>query len=705
MFYQDTVEVDNNVTRGLDREIQIDMDSLNGNSTHISCDAVILHYLGLDHIGHYQGPKSALLHPKLLEMDGIIEKVYNHVNLLDDKRCNGNYSECGTLIVVTGDHGMNELGNHGGSSLKEISTALMLIDPKWENISTKNYFQQVNQVDLIPSLVQLFNLSIPKNSLGTIIPSVLNLLEIDELLRAYQINANQLLHVLKGNSVFWENNTPQTEEIQTIWENYQAISEGLRISYSPKTTLDSKLHQHEVLVKEYEALVTSISKQFVILLTEYDLSKLFFGIFLLSCSCISFFICFYFVKHWFYQYTLVHIIEFMMYFSGIVLFYVSLFASSLVEEEHQTWYFLVNTFLICYIPICYFSSNENKKIVLKKSIKQIIILFIIQRLMRSWNQTGVKWVHLMDIGDVLEEVFFPYLLMISILVSILIILIYSFTIQPSNVFHSILFRLSTLFCCITLLITKFFHVDHQIILSLGLTQDIITKMIQFSYISLVIQIYLFIFYPGSKINRQSKNEFIYHILFNILILMMFLHKPKNQLLLILMILHASQLRKLYDWLNLCFDNKDTFAFCIIRVGILSYSFSKFSYFIFGNSNSLASIDIAGAYTGLDNYSEWFVGLFAGIILYTGPIIYGFVTLDYILSLNNRAQRIQFVMLLQILWGLIHSWLLLIFTCVITILREHLFIWSVFSPKFIFESMHTGYFLCNSIILFMIYFIL
>jgi ethanolaminephosphotransferase len=43
---KDTVEVDNNVTRHLEHEM-----------SSRDWDVLVLHYLGLDHIGHYQGPK------------------------------------------------------------------------------------------------------------------------------------------------------------------------------------------------------------------------------------------------------------------------------------------------------------------------------------------------------------------------------------------------------------------------------------------------------------------------------------------------------------------------------------------------------------------------------------------------------------------------------------------------------------------------
>jgi len=35
----------------------------------------VLHYLGLDHIGHLDGPRSLLVQPKLDEMDSIVQHI------------------------------------------------------------------------------------------------------------------------------------------------------------------------------------------------------------------------------------------------------------------------------------------------------------------------------------------------------------------------------------------------------------------------------------------------------------------------------------------------------------------------------------------------------------------------------------------------------------------------------------------------------
>lgn len=56
--------MDRNVTRHVDVELQRN-----------DWDVLILHYLGLDHIGHLAGPRSPLVQPKLDEMDDIVQRI------------------------------------------------------------------------------------------------------------------------------------------------------------------------------------------------------------------------------------------------------------------------------------------------------------------------------------------------------------------------------------------------------------------------------------------------------------------------------------------------------------------------------------------------------------------------------------------------------------------------------------------------------
>ncbi|PVH22110.1 hypothetical protein CXQ85_004779 [Candidozyma haemuli] len=86
-FVNDFTEVDRNVSRHLERQLKEDFDGL------------ILHYLGVDHIGHTGGPNSLHMPIKLKEMDDVLKMMYE--STLDD--------DDSTLVVIMGDHGMNEV--------------------------------------------------------------------------------------------------------------------------------------------------------------------------------------------------------------------------------------------------------------------------------------------------------------------------------------------------------------------------------------------------------------------------------------------------------------------------------------------------------------------------------------------------------------------------------------------------------------------
>lgn len=114
--------------------------------------------------------------PKQREMDSIVTQVYRAIEQEEHLQS--------TLFILCGDHGMNDAGNHGGSSAGETSPALLFISPKLQalNISRKSpvdvvndlqYYRHVDQTDITPTLSGLLGLPIPLNSLGVFIPEFL----------------------------------------------------------------------------------------------------------------------------------------------------------------------------------------------------------------------------------------------------------------------------------------------------------------------------------------------------------------------------------------------------------------------------------------------------------------------------------------------------------------------------------------------------
>ncbi|KAF9322088.1 major facilitator super transporter protein [Podila horticola] len=230
-FAMDTIEVDNNVTRHVLPELAKD-----------DWDALIFHYLGLDHVGHSGGPKSSLMRPKQAEMDSIVKTIYT---TLTDQHQDGDLP---TLFILCGDHGMNEVGNHGGSSRSEISSAFLFMSPHFELPTTSagikamvdpyraealqdqeeyQYYRSVNQVDLVPTISLLLGLPIPKNSVGKLIPELFDEYSDLEKLRALQINAFQVAEVLKGK-----------------WSDFETEAAALLSTYSPIDEQDQDSDDH-----------------------------------------------------------------------------------------------------------------------------------------------------------------------------------------------------------------------------------------------------------------------------------------------------------------------------------------------------------------------------------------------------------------------------------------------------------------------------
>ncbi|GAA5870375.1 hypothetical protein JCM16303_001979 [Sporobolomyces ruberrimus] len=162
-------------------------------------DIVVAHGLGVDHAGHRFGADHPEMTRKLRETDELLRDV---VNKLDEE----------TLLVVIGDHGMTDRGDHGGDSREEVDAALWiysnarepLVDSSWFDhplssalhplsslysqascssdlgdrfasdwpSKTLSLHRSVSQIDLVPTISLLLGLPVPFGNLGLPIPEV-----------------------------------------------------------------------------------------------------------------------------------------------------------------------------------------------------------------------------------------------------------------------------------------------------------------------------------------------------------------------------------------------------------------------------------------------------------------------------------------------------------------------------------------------------
>ncbi|XP_012941820.1 GPI ethanolamine phosphate transferase 2 [Aplysia californica] len=197
-FVTDYTEVDRNVTRHLPSEL-----------IKNDWDVMILHYLGLDHIGHTAGPSSNLVRPKLGEMDDVIEQIYKSMEKWAEP----------SLLVVCGDHGMTDQGGHGGATPQEVFVPVLFLSPSIKSPVGSKPPGLISQADLCPTLSVLMDVPVPLNSLGKIVTDALVGFSLQQKLSIVHQNAQQAMKILE--------NYVANREKESSYMMYQRASEEM----------------------------------------------------------------------------------------------------------------------------------------------------------------------------------------------------------------------------------------------------------------------------------------------------------------------------------------------------------------------------------------------------------------------------------------------------------------------------------------------
>lgn len=123
---------------------------------------------------------------------------------------------------------------------------------------------------------------------------------------------------------------------------------------------------------------------------------------------------------------------------------------------------------------------------------------------------------------------------------------------------------------------------------------------------------------------------------------------------------------------------------LVQVTTLSLLLQYTSYFALGGTNSISSIDLSLAYNGISGYNAILVGILLFISNWAGPIFWASSTTMLLLGLYFDGDRA----VLQKHISLVTLWTLTGVTAVMAAcvaMRTHLFVWTVFSPKFLYEA--------------------
>lgn len=115
----------------------------------------------------------------------------------------------------------------------------------------------------------------------------------------------------------------------------------------------------------------------------------------------------------------------------------------------------------------------------------------------------------------------------------------------------------------------------------------------------------------------------------------------------------------------------------IEVTITTLIFQYMTFFAFGGSNAISSVDLASGYNGVDSYSVVLVGVLTFASNWAGPIWWA--SQSHRLRPRNPAEQNPSALLT---FHVAMSLVSVMAAC--TALRTHLFIWTVFSPKYLYS---------------------
>ncbi|KAL0869706.1 hypothetical protein ABMA27_005946 [Loxostege sticticalis] len=797
-YVTDYTEVDNNVTRHLDKVLTPD------DKNKPTFDFLVLHYLGLDHIGHLQGARSPQIKPKLLEMDAVVKKIFTAMKKWDR---NG-------VLFICGDHGMRDAGGHGGATPAEVLVPLVV--DKSDDFECPHPLgpgPTVAQVDMAPSISWLLNVPIPGDSTGRVLPA---LMPQDIRQHLY------LLHVMSAHNAKQPALPTDTEVFRQFMRAEKQFAQYLATGQQSAAKIAKEFYEEslEGMAKHltettvnFDLFALGVASLLLYIVAAALLSIVLFSLqpahrkisgthhhrpskagialayFVISAICIFLLTtaCFLtetksrlcsFDPWWAIAFILIALTFSLTYFIlksaiehtkdlttlkdlnaidylliGGTLFHAwSFFGTSFIEEEHMTWYFFWNTLmlfvlvrtltvLMVYIGKRLTGSTEvqDKPELHKKMVAGVevlpkwIFLIALHRYLRTMNQTGDRWLFLPDTADWLNEPQNSHILQIQMVIGTLATLLICIrNLQYSNnilQMHTALTVLSTLCILAYRVATKsldclFSDVETwDTVIIVNVFWGLITAQFVFEFLT-----YIGIFktcglnnttlnkpcepcghkFEYTKPKAKTEDYFydsmveepwnvnevklnlvrsISHLMLNnMMLVVILLMRPHNVIMVPSIYLTCVLTSKCLDHKLLdAKSGRNTETVDVVSQTLAHLWIGYVFFFYQGNSNSLASVDLGSGYVGLREYCPIRVAARMGLHAYAGPALAGctlFCTLPVVAE--TWEQYLQSVWRACNIFAFQRVYTLAIYCVIAIFFRHHLFVWSVFSPKLLYD---------------------
>ncbi|CAL7933068.1 unnamed protein product [Xylocopa violacea] len=710
----DFTEVDNNVTRHINGELY--------NKTDWSI--MILHYLGLDHIGHVQGPFSPLIKVKLKEMDDVIAKIQSRIE-------EWNQNNDSTLFIICGDHGMKDSGGHGGSTISE--TIVPFIAIGGECLQNKDRPTEISQIDIASTLAAVLGLPIPYSNMGTVFLDILYDLPISKKLFILYYNSKQLFNHFQKltayESEYAYKKYLEAIKLHSAWLNTKDHPDGMTndIVLFYRTALKS---MKEILVNstiKYDFQIITVATFFLCHITCILIGKtssasarlmdvayfLVFNLlswilvnYLWQCDDVSLLhsgnliatviiLCIIVVSI-INSYLLASVKSFnfstfertssrtgiWLFSFGALVHAISLGGSSFVEEEHQTWYFYWVTILVLllYKSIARFfvhlqTCKSYQQHLDAQNCVKLLLLLIGHRILRKLNSTGDKYANLPDIAAFLIEQESMMGMTIVLVAGLALLIWIDFNYGEEKYKWQSLILNAIAGVCIYL---RHMH-NNSVSKVLSYSKSGGLYEVQIFWLMLAIHfvnyIHHFILTKGCNGTSFLKATMYFIVRMWIMIAAM-LHQPHNVILLPLQVIFSN-------------------IMCEVMQDVMAHQTNAFLhnwignvfYFYQGNSNSLATIDVVAGYVGVQLYIPLINGTLLLINTYSAPVL-AYLLLVYRIIKQNPHDINKTSTQVSKTYIACRFLPLAMYTIIISIQRYHLFVWSVFSPKLLYETVHS-----------------
>ncbi|KAJ1967579.1 major facilitator super transporter protein [Dispira parvispora] len=803
-YVSDTVEVDNNVTRHLAEEMK---------ST--DWDVMILHYLGLDHVGHLDGPRSPLMAPKQREMDQVVEYLYTELLRSDRERMAKDPHAGPTLFVLLGDHGMNDGGNHGGNSVGETSPALVFMSSAFDGGIPKPEGTQpddltvydgiplipiqgiIHQVDLVPTLSLLFNTPIPKNSVGTVLPDLIAAWPLSQQVQALRANAHQILDIVKFNY-------PQFMAYEEEWLSRDVPCDSLESSstdpvsleriqcYYTRATFYSTLDESAGLSRAldyYKWLIQYTSASLSRSFSSYNVPKMMWGLLGLGVALLGLWVSLGRTT----QVSQAHLrntagssresesTQFVPSiatdpvglpeargYSGwfpswlgttmLVTYVIAMFGTSFVEDEQYYWYWWLSTLLFVQLfldlqgCLAYHPAHWKR---MGYSLPQLVLW----RLAQQWNPAGMQLSVMLDVRSYLQHQSYGLEWFICVFTLVLICVGQTAVFwgkkgRASLAAGAVPFGQAT----VTVMTTSYMAlltVLHKWWVQTAITDTPLPYGVAWLYhyvapfdpvhsmprLVYCLYVALFLAYGGYiGMGARKQNRTVTPLLSRLaLALKVWLHTTTVVLVLLNRLLNAGLFAVFYIIyvVQKCDQSRRALSrsehpsatdqkppvsvatsYQRIPSWVLHILATVVSFYCFGYSNTLSTIDLGNGYTGVTSYNVVLVGILTFVSNWSGPIFWGLAFTVLLLQrviphtpCNDTFQKntdgisdpaVAANAVRRQLWNTIWRWVFLqafalfVVSLVVVIQRRHLFIWSVFSPKYLYQVAWSGFSLLLSV---------